>query len=516
MKSRNLLLFASMILVALLATPFCLAAQEQTGENEPKERKNDPPRYRFIDLGTLGGPNSSSFFGDVRSVTNQGTVMGQSDTSIPDPNFPNFNPYIAPDPFIQHTFRWQNGVLTDLGALPGTNSSVVGWINDRGMAVGSSTNTSIDPLTGWPTEIAVLWSNGQILNLGTLGGNESQADAINERGQIVGIATNAVPDQFPSPLGFGLPGFGTQQRAFLWENGVMRDLGTLGGPDAVALLLNERGEVSGLSYTTSTPNSSGSPTVDPFFWEHGKMLDLGGFGGTFGSANWLNNRGQVVGFSFLTGDSTVHPFLWSEAEGMRDLGTLGGTFGIANWVNEKGEVVGVASNQSEMQLAFLWKNGVMTNLGTQDGDPCSTAVNINSRSQIVGSSNNCQSESGHAFLWQDGHMIDLSSFVPLGSGLTLDIAFFINDRGDILGVGTLPNGDIHDVLLIPCDDDHPGVEGCESADTPTKTIPKNAVAPRAQAQTTAAETDVNLTPSEIKDRVRVLLAHRRFRGWPPQ
>ena len=67
MKSRNLPLFALMILVALLATPFCLAAQEQTGENEHKERKNDPPRYKFIDLGTLGGPNSGSFFGDVRS-----------------------------------------------------------------------------------------------------------------------------------------------------------------------------------------------------------------------------------------------------------------------------------------------------------------------------------------------------------------------------------------------------------------------------------------------------------------
>ena len=117
----------------------------------------------------------------------------------------------------------------------------------------------------------MLWKRGEIVRLGTFdGGHEAIANAVNNSGQAVGPALNTIPDEF------SLLGLGTQTRAFLWEKGVMRDLGTLGGPDAFALYVNEPGQIAGFSYTNSTPNSAtGVPTIDPFLWEGGRMLDLG-------------------------------------------------------------------------------------------------------------------------------------------------------------------------------------------------------------------------------------------------
>src|SRR5271165_6490524 len=197
MKSRIRTLLTAVLAISGLALPIQTHGQE-TGKKHH--------HYKLVEIETFGGPSSSSFFGDAKSLTNREKVVGQADTSVLDPTFPTSNPYLGADPFIQHGFRWEDGRLTDLGALPGTNSSLVGWINDRGLAVGSSANSLIDPLTGWPEEVAVLWSQGEIINLGTLGGNESQADAINDLGQIAGFAANAVPDSFPSPL--NAPGFG--------------------------------------------------------------------------------------------------------------------------------------------------------------------------------------------------------------------------------------------------------------------------------------------------------------------
>src|SRR5690349_15660169 len=160
-------------------------------------------------------------------------------------------------------------------------------------------SSDLDPHTGWPADHAVLFQGGKVTDLGTLpGGFESQANAINNRGQVSGFASNGTRDKYSFFKVFGGPGpcgpsgWGTQARSFVWRNGVMRDIGTLGGPDAIMTTQNAAGQITGQSWTSSTPNpATGIPTLDPFLWAGGHLRDLGTLGGTIGFANWLNNRG---------------------------------------------------------------------------------------------------------------------------------------------------------------------------------------------------------------------------------
>jgi uncharacterized membrane protein len=171
------------------------------------------------------------------------------------------SPFSGADPFLFHTFKFEGGSVTDMGALPGANSSCEGFLTDGGLIVGGSENGLIDPLTGWPAMEAVAWQNGQVTNLGTFGGNESYAIGANNRGQMVGAAANTVPD--PYSVFFG---WGTQTRAFLWtQSQGLQDLGTLGGPDAFAININDRGQIFGISYTSDVPNPlTGIPPFDGF------------------------------------------------------------------------------------------------------------------------------------------------------------------------------------------------------------------------------------------------------------
>jgi probable HAF family extracellular repeat protein len=282
---------------------------------------------------------------------------------------------------------------------------------------------------------------------------------------VVGVALNATADPY-SFFDFAFCGSssGTQTRAFLWDrdNG-MQDLGTLGtGNDALAFFVNEAGQVAGFAYTNSIPNATtGLPTFHPFLWDKKRgMRDLGSFGGTaVQNLNGLNQRGQVVGSLTLPGDVGWHPFVW-DGKQLIDLGTYGGDQDYGNWINDAGEVVGQGAFPGNQEFhGFLWKKGKKTDLGLLPGDFFSDTSVINSRSQIVGISGNSNSTS--AVLWERGQIVDLNTLVAPGSGLMLQWARNINDRGEIAAYGADSAGNNHNVLLIPCDAGHPGVEGCD-------------------------------------------------------
>jgi probable HAF family extracellular repeat protein len=463
--------------------------------------------YKVVDIGTFGGPQSyfnnlhlgdrfgfgTAFYGFARVSNGPEVLVGFADTATPDPYSANPLFCYVPDCFIAHAYKLHDSVKTDLGVLPGDASSAAFWINSSGVIAGNSQNGQTDPLvTDLPELRAVIWKHGQIEDLGTLGGSSSFTQAINNRGQVTGVALNGVADPFsfyyqflicfPSlslPPQFQVcPPNATQTRAFIWdaENG-MEDIGTLGGPDAGGFLINNRGQVAGFSYTDAIPADPNThlPPTHPFLWERGKgMRDLGTFGGVSTAAvNGLNERGDVVGGSDLPGDQQIHPFLW-DGKKLIDLiaPPFGGSAnGEAVWINEAGEVVGLAglpvscpgSPQAagEVQHAFQWRKGVMTDLGTLTGIPNSEANFVNSKSQIVGDAFACDFSVFTATLWENASIVDLNTLVPANTPLYLFMASFIDDRGQIAAFGNLANGDTHAVLLIPCDEGHPNVEGCD-------------------------------------------------------
>jgi probable HAF family extracellular repeat protein len=486
----------ALIFFAALGGPAQLAAQGTIKQ----------PHYKLVDLGTLGGPHSyGSVNGEGFQLLNDaGVVSSFADTATPDPSAPNFcfNPL---DCFMAHAFRWKDGVLTDLGALPGMNSSAAGSINARGWSAGQSQISMIDPVLGIPEFRAVVWKQDGIMNLGTLpGGTESLGIYLNDSGQVIGFSDNGVADPFSSNFFFT----GTQIHTFLWENGVMRDIGTLGGPDAVpgsSCGGQPRNVIVGLSYTSFTPNpTTGIPTLDPYIWKNGVMTDLGNLGGTISGLGGFvvpcaNNQGQVIGISSLPGDVMNHAFFWEDGV-MTDLGTLGGDNSEAIWINDAGDVAGSADLPgSQAHDAVLWRKGKIHDLGTVAGDPCSRGLAINARGQLVGGSSDC-SNFLHAFLWEEGGpMLDLNTLIPPGSGVQLLEAININDRGEILAisvaVGAIPNTDLGRlVLLIPCESET--AEGCRGSAEATSTALPSSSAPTLNHAGLVRPPQPSLTPRE--------------------
>ena len=116
-------------------------------------------------------------------------------------------------------------------ALPGPdNCAVATSINSKGDIVGQSENGRVDPLTGIDKPALFSGRMARFEVWERSGGNHSIVSNINDHGQVAGFALNTIPDPFSLyDLLMGSSN-GTQTRAFLWQNGHKRDLGTLGGP----------------------------------------------------------------------------------------------------------------------------------------------------------------------------------------------------------------------------------------------------------------------------------------------
>ncbi|WP_296950488.1 hypothetical protein [uncultured Massilia sp.] len=169
-------------------------------------------------------------------------------------------------------FLYTGGRLRELVPPDKTNDAFAQALNARGQVAGSAA-----------TEDAVVWQGDRIDVIGTRIAGWSRPADINDRGDVVGTAA------LPGSAG---PNDG---RAFLYRGGRTVDLGTLGGPFAYALAVNNRGQVVGGANVRWLAS-------DAFLYEHGVMRNLNdlvvpGTGWRLEAAVAINDRGQILSWA---------------------------------------------------------------------------------------------------------------------------------------------------------------------------------------------------------------------------
>src|SRR6266542_2182295 len=296
----------------------------------------------------------------------------------------------------------------------------------------------------------------EVSNLPDFGGTSSGGNSINDQSWVAGYSR--LPDQ--------------TRHATLWRNGLLSDLGTLGGPNSSVTwnVKNTAGIIVGISQTAdpeplgeawssaffySTPNNVGYINLG-FVWENNQMRGLPNFpGGNNGFATGANNLGQVVGWA----ENGVHdptccctqvlqfrPAVWTlgPPDQIQDLPMFpGDTSGAATAINDNGQIVGIsgicdqAVGRHTAKHAVLWENGTVTDLGNLGAQWWNTPTAINQRGDIVGFAGDPAFVDGdilHAFVWTRENGI--RPLKPLKGRTPKHVyseAYGINELGQIVG-----------------------------------------------------------------------------------
>jgi probable HAF family extracellular repeat protein len=401
-KRLNRKTAGSTLVILSIATLYIGMASPQTLSQTSTAAR---AKYRIAALPTLGGTQGRS-----NSVNEIGWVTGWANLT---------------GDLYQHATLWRPGQITDLGTLGGNNSTIE-WpvLNTHGIIVGGSETTQLDPngenfcliSTGTTNYCrGFLWQNGSMVALPTLGGPNSYAVGVNNRDLVIGWSETAAADpSCAAPQVYNIHGF-------TYQNGALADLPPLPGDQLSGpLALNDSGEIVGTSGICANPNTVGFPlTRHAVMWKpNGSVIDLGNLGGSkpdpnnfqsgFAATN-INDLGQVVGFSVVAGDTTVH--------------------------------------------AFLWDQGVMTDIPPVAGDALSVAWGIGEHGEVLGQSCdvnfNCR-----GFIWKNGILTDINALLPAHSNLYVIDANFLNEEGEITGQAVdLTTGAMPAVLISPVDND---------------------------------------------------------------
>jgi probable HAF family extracellular repeat protein len=221
--------------------------------------------------------------------------------------------------------RSPDGKKAHIDPLPGFNGTMAMAISDNGAVAGQLGVPLMMSDVRQPPRHAFLYRNGKVTDLGVLPGERapgrmaprSWAAGVNDAGDVVGTTDSAEG----------------RIRPFLWRNGTMRDLGGFGG---AALAVNAAGDVVGVTFSKEGPKSE----QRPFLWHDGKMTILPTLGTGFAhAATAINAAGTTVGHSTTT-DGTMHACQWRNGK-VTDLGALRSDFASgANSINASGAIIG--------------------------------------------------------------------------------------------------------------------------------------------------------------------------------
>ncbi len=360
--------------------------------------------------------------------------------------------------------------VTDLGVLHSNNNLGCAMsLNDEGwtfimsgnLPPGEQDNQLGQLLNGR----GMLDIDGFKFDLGTLGGKNTWMNwgQINDWGQIVGYSETNVPD----PNGEDICGFGTHLtcRPFIWQLFQMSALRTLGGNNGQASGINLSGQIAGYAENgvvdSTCPQGTTNNRIDlGAFWTNGNPKTVPHALSPLGSdpdsiAFGINDQGQTVGYSG-TCTAANHAVIWQNGTptALPDLGVEG--LSLAWAINDQGQMVGeVLRPDGATTYAAFWPNpNEIISLGTLPGDFGSLASGISPDGQsIVGSTWDSNLNWTHAFIYQNGTMINLNTLFPANLNLYATMGNKINARGQISGMATVLTGpdagNIHAFLATP-------------------------------------------------------------------
>jgi probable HAF family extracellular repeat protein len=371
---------------------------------------------------------------------------------------------------FSNAFAQQSYKITDLGINNSKdNFSMAMGLNNQGWTENMD-GTVNPPETSTSTTVArgraVISIYGFNIDLGTLGKPDANSwinwGGINNRGEAAGDSETAEPD----PNGEDICGFGTHLTCvpFLWRDGHMSALPTLGGNNGQASAINNRAEVVGFAEDgsvdpTCLAGTTNNRTALPALWKRGNVEalplvadDVDGF------AYGMNDQGDAVGYSG-TCTAATHAVMWKDKTAfvLKDLGGTGSNFAYA--INNRGQIVGqVGIGDGLPFYAAVWQHGAdgeVTKIHLLPGDYSAFATGINNRGQVVGNDFDSTFNWSHGFIWQDDVTTDLNTLISAESNLFIISASNINDRGQISGMATVQSGphmgEIHAYLLTPAE-----------------------------------------------------------------